>query len=72
MAVIKPGGTLLLYSDGLVERRDEDLDRALTRLSGTAALLNDGELRVALGRLVKHIQDDSRDDDVAALALRRR
>ena len=31
-AVLAPGATLLLYSDGLVERRGEEIDRGLDRL----------------------------------------
>ena len=29
---LPPGATLVLYTDGLVERRDEDLDAGLERL----------------------------------------
>ncbi|MEU6282781.1 SpoIIE family protein phosphatase [Streptomyces sp. NPDC047028] len=33
----EPGGTLVLYTDGLVERRDEDIDVGLERLTGVLA-----------------------------------
>ncbi|MET9434878.1 SpoIIE family protein phosphatase [Streptomyces sp. NPDC006551] len=37
-----PGDTLVLYTDGLIERRDEDIDASLTRL--TTALAQDSTL----------------------------
>ncbi|MFE0514070.1 SpoIIE family protein phosphatase [Streptomyces sp. NPDC058964] len=33
----KPGDTLVLYTDGLIERRDEDIDTGLDRLAQTLA-----------------------------------
>jgi serine phosphatase RsbU (regulator of sigma subunit) len=32
-----PGDTLVLYTDGLIERRDEDIDTGLTRLTDALA-----------------------------------
>ncbi|GLX50296.1 hypothetical protein Shyhy01_32460 [Streptomyces hygroscopicus subsp. hygroscopicus] len=36
-AQYKPGDTLVLYTDGLIERRDEDIDTGLDRLTGVLA-----------------------------------
>jgi hypothetical protein len=36
---LPPGSTLLLYADGLIERRDRDLDDGLTALYAAAARL---------------------------------
>lgn len=67
---LPPGSTLLLYTDGLVERRGEDIDAAIERL-GT--LLTAGA-RTPLPRLTHELvvamAGEEPDDDVALLALR--
>ncbi len=73
--VLPPGGLLMLYSDGLVERRGESLDAGLARLAdrgaraasvrGSAARLCDGLVDAMLEDLGGAV-----DDDVAALCLR--
>ncbi|MER5840517.1 ATP-binding SpoIIE family protein phosphatase [Streptomyces prasinus] len=64
-----PGSTAVLYTDGLVERRDEDLDegiaaleRALAGATGTPQVICDRLVRSA-GVTPEH------DDDVAVLVL---
>ena len=64
-----PGSTAVLYTDGLVERRDEDLDegiasleRALSGATGTPQVVCDRLVR-SLGVTADH------DDDVAVLVL---
>ncbi|MEW2161387.1 SpoIIE family protein phosphatase [Streptomyces sp. NPDC007084] len=64
-----PGSTAVLYTDGLVERRDEDLDegiasleRALAGATGTPQVICDRLVRAA-GVTAEH------DDDVAVLVL---
>ena len=68
--VLAPGSTLLLYTDGLVERRDEDLDqgmaRAVTALRQARALAP-AELAVVL---TDQLLADAPDDDVAFLVYR--
>lgn len=66
---LTPGATLLLYTDGLVERRGEDITDGLTRLADSArrhqALDVDAFLDAVLGDLVGR----ELADDVAVLAV---
>jgi anti-sigma regulatory factor (Ser/Thr protein kinase) len=66
---LEPGATAVLYTDGLVERRQSDieegvaaLEQALTGATGTPQVICDRLLR-ALGITAEH------DDDVAVLVL---
>jgi serine phosphatase RsbU (regulator of sigma subunit) len=59
--VLAPGDTLVLYTDGLVERRHESLDQGLARLESTVA----GPVRDAAGladRVVARLCQDLSDD----------
>jgi serine phosphatase RsbU (regulator of sigma subunit) len=67
---LQPGATLVLYTDGLVERREEDIDAGLGRLVDAAQLLQVRDLRAATHRLVGRLHDDEIGDDVTAVALR--
>ncbi|MDP9118063.1 MAG: SpoIIE family protein phosphatase [Actinomycetota bacterium] len=67
---IEAGTTLLLYTDGLIEVRGEDIEAGLTRLSQLATGLNEARLPAALSALVATVRDHHRDDDVSALAVR--
>jgi phosphoserine phosphatase RsbU/P len=62
--------TLLLYTDGLIERRDESLDSGLTRLRQHAAALARETLPVMCDELLAGLLVDPYPDDVALLALR--
>ncbi len=65
------GDTVLLYTDGLVERRGEDLEEGGRRLTRAALdLLPGRSLDEGLRLLVDTVRDPERDDDVAALAVR--
>ena len=68
----RPGDTLVAFTDGLVERRGEDIDTGLARLLEHLPSLGAGPLPDALADLVDEVRDHSRDDDVAALAVRQR
>ena len=69
-ARLEPGSTLVLYTDGLVERRDTSLDDRLAQLA-TVAAVADGELCDVCDQLLAGILGGKRpDDDVAVLALR--
>ncbi|MDQ2750585.1 MAG: SpoIIE family protein phosphatase [Actinomycetota bacterium] len=64
------GSTLLLYTDGLVERRGEDIDASLRRLAKGACGLTTGLLADGLGQLVEAQHEGRWEDDVTALAIR--
>jgi hypothetical protein len=69
-AILPPGSSLLLYTDGLVERRDEPLEERLNELAEAAAAAGD-----ELGELCEHViaamlGDADPGDDVALLAVR--
>ncbi|HKP92073.1 MAG TPA: SpoIIE family protein phosphatase [Thermoleophilaceae bacterium] len=62
------GETLMLYTDGLVERRDEALDHGLGRLAATA-VREAGSAETLCARLTAGTE--GRQDDVAVLVVRR-
>ncbi|WP_216870515.1 SpoIIE family protein phosphatase [Modestobacter excelsi] len=68
--VLTPGSTVLLYTDGLVERRDEDLDQGMDR--AVAAVADGRHLApAALAELLTdQLLSDAPDDDVAFLLYR--
>ncbi len=70
-AVLPEASALVLYTDGLVERRDEPIDAGLARLAEAAADCP-GHAATLAGRLVSAIPGTARPDDVAVLALARR
>ncbi|CAG7650698.1 SpoIIE family protein phosphatase [Actinacidiphila bryophytorum] len=67
-----PGDTLLLYTDGLVERRTEDIDTSLGRLAGMELPHAAGPLDALLARVVHRLAPSVVEDDVALLAARAR
>jgi GAF domain-containing protein len=66
-----PGDTVLLFTDGLIERRTEDIDTGRGRLSAALLYLSGADLDRGLRNLISAVADETHDDDVAALALRR-
>ena len=65
------GQTVLLFTDGLLERRDEDYEGAGTGWCRPPPSCP-GQLTGAdLEHLVEVMRDPTRDDDVAVLAVRR-
>ncbi|WP_195911417.1 SpoIIE family protein phosphatase [Streptomyces kaniharaensis] len=68
---LKPGQTLLLYTDGLVERRDEDIDASLARLAAIQ-LPAEGELDDLLDAVLHALTPAAAEDDIALLAARPR
>jgi serine phosphatase RsbU (regulator of sigma subunit) len=70
-ADLPAGSTLLLYTDGLIERRstDQDIDAGLAALVGTLSGLQDLPVDALLDRVLAPVRYD-REDDIAALAIR--
>ncbi|MEN3586380.1 SpoIIE family protein phosphatase [Streptomyces sp. ZYX-F-203] len=68
---LRPGSTAVLYTDGLVERRNEDLDQGIAMLEGALAGAT-GTPQVVCDRLVRRSGvTPEHDDDVAVLVLQR-
>jgi GAF domain-containing protein len=65
------GDTVLAFTDGLVERRYEDIDIGQKRILDAAPRLANGSLQRELDKLVDAARDRTHEDDVAALAVRR-
>jgi PAS domain S-box-containing protein len=71
VTALEPGSTLILYTDGLVERRGESIDEGLGRLRAAAARGAEARLEDLVGTIVSSLlETGSSDDDVAVLALR--
>jgi serine phosphatase RsbU (regulator of sigma subunit) len=66
-----PGDTVVAFTDGLIERRGEDIDRGQLRVLEAVAGLAGGPLPEALETLVETVRDHTRDDDVAVVVARR-
>jgi PAS domain S-box-containing protein len=70
-ATLEPGATLLLYTDGLTERRDEDMSAVLERLRLAAGAAAGAPLDTLLDAAVAATGVEARPDDVALVAIRR-
>ena len=64
------GATVLLYTDGLIERRDADLDGGMVRLRDALIELADLPLDEMLDELLDRLVHGRPDDDVALVAVR--
>ncbi len=67
---VPPDATLVLYTDGLVERRGEHLDLGLERLRALVADLAHRPLEELLDGLLEALLDEHLSDDVAVLGVR--
>jgi serine phosphatase RsbU (regulator of sigma subunit) len=61
---------VLLYTDGLIERRDADLDTGLHRLRTHLAELAGLPLQQLCDELITRLVDGKPEDDVALVAVR--
>jgi serine phosphatase RsbU (regulator of sigma subunit) len=68
---VGPGELLVTYTDGLVERRGEDVDVGQRRLLRARRPFGDAPLPESVAAVVTQMADPQRDDDVAALVVRR-
>jgi phosphoserine phosphatase RsbU/P len=70
-APLAPGATIMLYTDGLVERRDASLDDRLAQLRDAAGAARDAPLeQLTAAVLEAMVGSGGPDDDVCLLALR--
>ena len=68
--LLEPGTTVLLYTDGLVERRREPLHVGLARLEATLAALPTHDLEGLCDEVLTRMLPARPDDDVALVAVR--
>jgi serine phosphatase RsbU (regulator of sigma subunit) len=66
------GSTVLLYTDGLVETRDGDLDVRFAELLAALRRHRAAPLEVLLDRVLADLVGEHHDDDVAVLGVRLR
>ena len=68
--VVERGSTLLLYTDGLVERRGQSLEEGIERLRGLVKTLASGTLDELCDGLLSGLVSERSEDDVALVAVR--
>ncbi|NIZ90470.1 SpoIIE family protein phosphatase [Kineococcus rubinsiae] len=69
-ADLLPGSIVLLYTDGLVERRDRTMGERLDELHAAVADLADRPLDELCDELIARMLPDGSDDDVAVVVVR--
>ncbi|WP_231935210.1 SpoIIE family protein phosphatase [Micromonospora viridifaciens] len=69
--VLPAGATLVLYTDGLIERRDTTIDEGMAALGAVATRVDD-DLDRFCQRLLVELAPPEIQDDVAVVAVRRR
>jgi serine phosphatase RsbU (regulator of sigma subunit) len=67
---IATGATVLLYTDGLVERRDSTVDEGIARLAEQLRELGDRLLDELCDALLERLLRGTPQDDVAIVAVR--
>jgi chemotaxis family two-component system sensor kinase Cph1 len=67
---IEPGSTLLIYTDGLVERRDQVFDEGVALLAEALPALRERPVAELCDLLLAGLLPDGAEDDVALVAVR--
>ncbi|MEO9324168.1 SpoIIE family protein phosphatase [Nocardioides sp. C4-1] len=67
---LTPGSTLLLFTDGLIERRRETLDAGLARLAEAVARHATADLDALIEAVLDDVLPPTPEDDVAVIAAR--
>jgi serine phosphatase RsbU (regulator of sigma subunit) len=67
---LRDGGTVLLYTDGLIERRGQSLEAGFTSLQQALEDLADADLDSMCDQLLARMLPPHPDDDVALVAVR--
>ena len=70
IVALERGATVLLYTDGLIERHDADLDAGLERLAAAAGELSGSDLDDLCDGLITRLVAGRPSDDVALVAIR--
>jgi serine phosphatase RsbU (regulator of sigma subunit)/PAS domain-containing protein len=70
VVALDPGATVLLYTDGLIERRDADLDAGMVRLRQAVVELAHLPLEPLLDAILERLVDGHPKDDIALVAVR--
>ena len=70
LALLERGSTVLLYTDGLVERRGQDLDEGLALLRDTLGELHGRDLDDVCDAVLARMLPEHHEDDVALVAVR--
>jgi serine phosphatase RsbU (regulator of sigma subunit)/anti-sigma regulatory factor (Ser/Thr protein kinase) len=69
---LSPGASLVIVTDGLVERRGEDIDEGVARILDVAGSAHAESARALLSRIITASSSERiHDDDVTVLVLRR-
>ncbi|MCF6745809.1 PAS domain-containing protein [Blastococcus sp. KM273128] len=70
VVTLRRGDTVVLFTDGLVERRDSDLDAGLDRIRSELACLAGQPLQELSDQLLEQLVHGRPEDDVALIAVR--
>jgi serine phosphatase RsbU (regulator of sigma subunit) len=69
-AVVVPGDTVVLYTDGLVETGRSGLDEGIARLAAELGRLHELPLADLCDQVLAALVPERTDDDIAVLAIR--
>jgi serine phosphatase RsbU (regulator of sigma subunit) len=67
---VRGDGLIVLYSDGLIERRDEPIDRGLERLAESLTAEKGGSVQTIADGLLRDLQPENTRDDVVLVVKR--